>query len=400
MTKGSRRIKMFSWATGLAAFVLIVAAVFAPQPLDWSYSFSRTQKKPFGNFLLFESLADLFSEQEIETAWTRPDLFLENDVPENTNFIYINGRIDMKDEASRKLLNVVSEGNQVFIATEHLYGKIADTLEVDYKPEVMSRENLFRADSLGFRFTNPDLKSTLGYWYPNWMTRFYFEEYDSTRTTVLGYDHKGDVNFLRVTHGKGCFYLHSNPLAFTNYHLLSRNNAEYIFKALSYLPVRRTVWDEYYKPGSQNQEGLFDYVLNNASLQMAWYIVVFGIVVLLVFGSRRKQRPIPVIEKPVNTSLSFVDTVARLYDSRQDHLNIARKRYTYFLEFLRTRYFINTNNSESRVISEVSRKAGIPERSVASLFKMGNKLWTVDQITREDLEQFNQQIEFFYNNCR
>ncbi len=400
MKHATRRKKMFSWASGLAALALIVAAVFAPRPLDWSYSFSRNKEIPFGNYLLFESLNGLFPGQTIETAWTRPQDFLDNEVPRNTNFIYINGRIDMKEDASLKLLDVVSNGNHVFIATEHLYGKLADTLKIAYKPDVMGGDNFFRFDSLGFRFTNPELRSSPGYWYPKWMTGYYFSKYDSTRTKVLGYDHKGEVNFIRVKHGDGAFLLHSNPLAFTNYHLLSRNNGEYVFKALSYLPVQRTVWDEYYKPSSRNQEGFFDYVLNRTSLRIAWYIVVFGIIVLMVFGTRRKQRPIPFFPKPVNTSLSFVDTVARLYYSRHDHLNIARKRYTYFLEFLRSRYYLNTNSGESRVISEVSRKSGVPERSVAALFKMGNKLGRVRQITQEDLEQFNSQIEFFYNNCR
>lgn len=400
MTNAFRRKKIFSWATGMAALVLIIAAMFAPQPLDWSYSFSRNAEKPFGNYLLFESLPDLFPGEEIETAWTPPDVFLEDEVPQNSNFIFINGRIDMKEDASLKLLDAAAKGNHVFIATEHLYGKLADTLKVDYKPDVSKGGNFFGADSLGFRFTNPELRSSPGHWYPRWMTRYYFEKYDSTRTKVLGYDHKGEVNFIQVKHGDGSFYLHSNPLAFTNYHLLSRNNGEYIFKALSYLPVQTTVWDEYYKPGSRVQEGLFDYVLNHASLRIAWYIIIFGIIVLMVFGTRRKQRPIPIIQKPVNTSLSFVDTVARLYYSRHDHLNIARKRYTYFLEFLRSRYYINTNSGESKMISEVSRKSGVPERSVAALFKMGNKLGRVTQITREDLEQFNRQIEFFYNNCR
>lgn len=126
----------------------------------------------------------------------------------------------------------------------------------------------------------------------------------------------------------------------------------------------------------------------------------FGVLVLFIFGARRRQRSIPVIARPENTSLSFIDTMARLYYSRHDHLDIATKRYTYFLEFLRARYYINTGADESRVISEVARKSGVSERSVAALFKMGNKLERLRQISQEDLEQFNRQIEFFYNNCR
>ncbi len=400
MSKPSNPGRVFTWVVGVAFLLLIVSVVFAPRPVDWSYSFSHKDEIPFGTYLVHEALPSLFPEQELKTCWVSPDLYQEGENDESVNFIFINGRISLEEKDALALLNSVEKGNHVFIAAEHVFGPLADTLKLDYKPDLKPGNAFYRADSVGFHFANKKLRNGNGHWYPQWMTRFYFAEYDSLRTTVLGHDHKGDTNFIRVKHGNGSFYFNSNPLAFTNYHLLSRNNSEYIFKALSYLPVQTTVWDEYYKPRSTHHEGLFDYVLHNTSLQLAWYVLLFGILVLLVLGSRRKQRPVSVWKKPVNTSLSFVDTMARLYYSKGDHLDIARKRYTYFLEFLRSRYYINISSDRSRLISDVAKKADISERSVAALFKMGDKLNKVNYISGEDLEQFNRQVEFFYNNCR
>jgi hypothetical protein len=401
MKKGSaeRRGKLFTWLVGIGLILLIVGAVFAPCPLDWSYSFSKNDKIAFGNYLVYQSLPSLFPDKEIVVSWTSPSSFLNEKIPLNTNFVYINGRIDIKPADAEALLKVASAGNHIFIAAEKVSGLLADTFKLNYKPEFAAGSNFHNRDSVGFHFANSRLRSGFGYWYPQWMSRFYFSKYDSARTTVLGHDHKGDTNFIRVKQGDGYFYFHSNPLAFTNYHLLSGNKWEYIFKAFSYLPDRPTVWDEYYKPGASQQKGLFDFVLNNRALRLAWYVLFFGVIVLLVFGARRKQRPIPVLKKMENTSLSFIDTVARLYYRRHDHLDIARKRFTYFLEFLRSRYYVNTAAKDSKVISEVSGKSGVSERSVAALFKMGNKLEKLRQISQEDLEQFNRQIEFFYNNC-
>lgn len=400
MMKSSKRGKVLTWMVGVGLLLLVIAAILAPRPIDWSYTFSKDKKIPFGNYLLYETLPVLFPEQELITSWTSPASFLDEKTPLNTNFIYINRRIKVEESDAEKLMESVSAGNHVFIAAEHVYGVLADTFKMKYEPQLLPGQTFYDADSVGFHFTNPKLHSGFGYWYQRWMTRYYFTGYDSTRTTVLGHDHEGDTNFIRVKQGDGYFYFHSNPLAFTNYHLLSGNHSEYIFKALSYLPVQATVWDEFYKPASKHHEGLFDYVLNHRSLRIAWYILFAGTLVLMVFGSRRKQRPVPILKRPKNTSLSFIDTVARLYYRRHDHLDIARKRFTYFLEFLRSRYYINTAAGESRVISEVSQKAGVSERSVAAVFKMGNKLGQLKQISQEDLEQFNRQIEFFYNNCR
>ncbi len=395
---GQKRI--FIWIVSVGMVGLIIAAIFAPKPIDWSYSFSKTKKIPFGNFLVFESLPTLFPGQEIVTSWSSPVHFLEEKIPLNTNFIIIDGKVNINPKNSEELIDVADAGNHVFVAAEQISGLLADTFDLGFRPEGIARGSIFMSDSVGFNFTDDQLKSDIGYWYPKWMTRFHISRFDTSRTTILGVDDQGFTNFIRIKQGKGSFYFHSNPLAFTNYHLLSRNNSEYIFRALSYLPRQATVWDEYYKPGTTMKQGLFDFVLNNPSLRIAWYILFAGVILLLVVGSRRKQRPIPVVSPPGNSSLNFVDTVSRLYFSRHDHLDVARKRFTYFLEFLRSKYYVNTAGDESRVISEISKKSGIPERSVVALFKMGNKLGKVRMISQEDLEQFNRQIEFFYNNCR
>jgi hypothetical protein len=400
MMQSKKKGRGLTWILGIALALLVIAAIFAPRPLNWNYSFSKNDEIPFGTYLVYESLDSLFPREDIVTSWTKPKNFLDEKIPLKTNFIYLNGRIKLEDEDTRELIKVASAGNHIFIGAEQVYGLLADTFKLKYEPDIVPGAGFYNTDSVGFHFANRKLKSGFGYWYPRWMTKFYFTRYDSARTTVLGHDHEGNTNFIRVKEGDGYFYFNANPLAFTNYHLLSRNNSEYIFKALSYLPDRPTVWDEFYKPGTRHQEGLFDYVLDHRALRIAWYIILFGVLVLFIFGARRRQRPIPVISRPENTSLSFIDTMARLYYSRHDHLDIAAKRYTYFLEFLRTRYYINTGADESRVISEVSRKSGVSERSVAALFKMGNKLERLRQISQEDLEQFNRQIEFFYNNCR
>jgi hypothetical protein len=400
MKQLSRKEKILTQLVGVVFLLLVLAAIFAPPSLDWSYSFSRNDEIPFGNELVFESLPELFPGEEIITSWTSPHLFLEEKIPLNTNFIYINGRINAKPSDVDVLLDAAKAGNHIFMASEVVYGVLADTFKLEYKPELWEDLDFFSSDSVGFYFANKKLNNGFGYWYPKWMTRFYFSRYDTSRVTVLGYDDKGKTNFIKVKFGNGYFYFHSNPLAFTNYHFLSRNNYEYISKALSYLPVQATVWDEYYKPGHMHVEGLFDYVLENGSLQMAWYIILIGVLALFAFGSKRVQRPIPEIKTPENSSLTFIETIAKLYYHRQDHLDIAKKRFTYFLEFLRTKYFINTSLETSRVIGEVSQKSGVSERTVAALFQMGNRLQELRRISQEDLEQFNRQIDFFYNNCQ
>jgi hypothetical protein len=70
---------------------------------------------------------------------------------------------------------------------------------------------------------------------------------DSVYTTVLGYhqfENKRRINFVKIQHGDGFFYLHTQPFVFTNYNLLKSGNATYAAHALSYLPDWDIIWDD------------------------------------------------------------------------------------------------------------------------------------------------------------
>ena len=73
---------------------------------------------------------------------------------------------------------------------------------------------------------------------------------------MLGYDEKGRPNFIHLHAGKGNLYVHLEPLAFSNYFILHKNNIDYYENALSVISpdVTKVVWDEYYlnKRSSEN----------------------------------------------------------------------------------------------------------------------------------------------------
>ena len=392
--------RLLTWLLAAALGVLVLAALLAPRPVDWRYSFSKDDEVPFGDALVFKALPALFPDNKVMTAWSEPTDFLEDKIPLQTNFIFINQKMNPSSEVVHQLLEVAAAGNHIFVAAESVSGLLADTFRLVTHSDPRGIERFSGTDSVGFNFANHRLKTVVGYWYPRWMTSHYFTRYDSARTTVLGHDHKGKTNFIRVKMGEGAFYFNCNPVAFTNYHLLSANNSDYIFKALSYLPEQSVVWDEHYKPGRRKALGVFNYVLENPSLRLAWYVIIFAVMVYFIFGSKRQQRAVPLVQKPENTTLSFAESVARLYFNRQDHLDIARKRFTYFLDFLRSHYYIDTGGDLQKIIAETAKKSGIRERTVAALFKVADNLKRVRYISAEDLEHFNRQIEFFYNNCR
>jgi hypothetical protein len=123
-------------------------------------------------------------------------------------------------------------------------------------------------------------------------------------------------------------YLHTVPVAFTNYFLLKDNNAEYISKVFSYLPAKPSAlfgmniisWVE------AGRVHPLRVILTKPALKWAWYTALIGMIIFVIFHAKRRQRIIPVITPPANDSKEFVETVSRVYLNQKHHKNMRRKR--------------------------------------------------------------------------
>lgn len=380
--------------------VLILAFViaYAPRPIDWSLSYSNKDTKPFGSKLLFDLLPVLMHEHEISTSHGQLSSFVGDSIPHQHNFIFINTKVSF-DKNDRKVTEqLLSKGNNIFIAAQQYDDVFLDSLNI--KIELATDTLLIQSDSTGLKLANRKLKNSLGYWYSTKINNNYFTSYDTLQTTVLGINSKGKTNFIRTKQGDGWLYLHLNPIAFTNYCLLDKDNYTYAFKCLSYLPEAPTLWDEHYKIGMERPKTALSYIFDNMPLRIAYYLLWLGMLLFLVFESARRQRMIPIIKPPENSTVNFVETIGRLYFSRKNHLDIATKKYTYLKEFIRSRYYLNTSSSSEDFHQHLAEKSGIPLRSIRQLFEMGENLAKMKKLSEADLEQFNRKIEYFYEQCQ
>ena len=116
----------------------------------------------------------------------------------------------------------------------------------------------------------------------------YITSLDTLNSTILGQvsiekDRNTNThpNYIKTTFGEnnGAFYLHSNPYAFTNYHLLN-GNEDYTATVLSYLPKQQIIWDNYNKSGRKVIRSPLRYILTNPPLKWALYVSLFGLICL------------------------------------------------------------------------------------------------------------------------
>ncbi len=392
----------------------ILVEIYKPKPVDWTPTFSNKDKIPYGCELLYKVLPNIFPNQKISDE--KVPIFSKKrtvKLPPKSNYLYVFSYFRVDSLSLVKLLDYVQKGNSVFIASENFFG-LDDTLHF----QTSYVKDLAINDSASINFINPTIRKLSDYKYQNQAADTYFDIKDSTKNrklfTILGKNSKGFPNFIRVNFGKGMFFLNSVPMAFTNFYMVKNDNADYAFKALSYLPEQPIFWDEYVnkmsigksvksisksreaKGQEDVQESPFKFIVSQPALKWAYFITLSALLIYLIFEGKRRQRIIPIMEIPKNTSLQFVETIGSLYYNQKDHKTIAEKKITHFLAYIRTKFYLKTTEIDQEFKSDLSNKSGISNEEINALFDYIYFVQNSDNITENQLITLNEHIENFY----
>ena len=367
---------------------------YRPKPIDWNPTYTNKDKIPFGSKVLFDLLPDVMNQQPVKSLRLPVYNHLsDSTLPARSNYIFICHTLKLTGFDRKKLLDYARRGNTVFLSAYEFPDSLATLLgfRADLKTPTL------RDTTLGMNFTNPELKNRVDYHFRHDDGRNFLVTTKATTTTVLGRNARNEPIFLKIQYGKGAFYIHNLPLAFTNFYVLDSSTADYAYKALSYLPAQPTYWDEYQKLGrfDEDEQSLLRYILTQPPLTWAYYLTVVGLLLYVIFVGKRTQRVIPVVEPLKNTSLAFVQNVGRLYFQRADHGNLAQKKIQYFLAYVREQFGLNTSIPDEEFKQTLARKSGVPEQDVHDIFRQ--IAFSQQQIMSEyDLLRLNELIENFY----
>ena len=316
-------------------------------------------------------------------------------------YIAVGKSLDLDSANMQALLQYVAKGNEFFISANGIDTRLLDSLglkrsshQEDYNDSLpLKRDTYVRmADTVSF---GPRLHGF--YYYP---FSGMFSAYDQRTTTVLGLNQHGEPNYVVVRYGKGKFYFHLAPETFTNYFLLTADNNQYYSQVLSYLNKDATevLWGDIYRFRPQDDFSAFAIFWKNPPLKYALVVTCALMLFYIAFGSKRKRQLIPVLPVNSNASLSFVRTIGNLYLQKKDNRNIAVKKITYFLEFVRSRHLMNTQNLNPEFVLTLSRKTGVPESRVQQLVNMTDYLNNTDAITDHELFEINNLVDEYYKN--
>ena len=373
--------------------ILFLFLLLSPKEINWSYSFSKDDKIPYGNFVTFKAISEIFDEGILsvdEPVYN--SIGTESD--SGMNYIFINDNFSPDKLDIQTLLEFIKKGNNVFIAAGYFNQSFRDSFNIKTSLSYIGK------DTLQINFCNPGLKKNQNYKFKKVPFDNYFTSFNDSNSVVLGLNNSDQADFIKLNIGEGNLYLNLVPLAFTNYNILDTANSDYIFKAMSYLPPENfTYWDEYYKTGKAMVRTPLLFVLSTDSLAWAYYISMAIIIVYIIFEGKRKQRIIPVIKPLSNTTLQFVETIGKLYFQKKDHKNIAMKKINYFLDQLRNNYYIKGKTFNDEELHLISEKSKVSLTKLRATFNFINNIEMKNKISEDELKNLNNLIESFYNSA-
>ena len=406
----------------LVLFVLFcLLQVNLPKKFVWSPTFSHVDKQPLGCFVFDSVLTQSLPNGYHVTKKTFFQLDQEH-AKEKISVLMVVDQQNLKQLDVKYLCNIARRGGKVMVVASGSFddGRNADTVVVDELErtfKVRIEDGLYfslRGILSGLKAHDNDMYDTI-YWnnretmYAAQSYRMFYNMVGGTlfvdsvpkvkrlayTLSTAGYDYKLDSlyvgDFTRfdtivdekerieridtfaikkvpaavsVPYGKGEVIFVSSPLLFTNYGMLEGNTSVYIFRLMSYLadlPVYRT--EAYVKTDAMlvAEQSPFREFIKRPPLRWALYLALLGVVLFMIFTARRRQRVIPIISKPANRSLEFIQLIGTLYYQRKDHVDLVRKKFKLFAEELRKTAGVDISdvNTDDREYLLLAEKTGM-----------------------------------------
>jgi len=357
-----------------------------------------------GGYIAYHYLNSLFNFGVTDVI-DKPFSKLRYEINYNKSlYIIVAKAVFMSKDDLESMMNYVSNGNTLFISAEYIDEKLIDTLGTKVSFDfsaffAQSEYDMEKKDTwLSLAHDAKAGKQKYGFFFVPFNNKVI--SYDTSVTQELGYNESNDANFIAIDHGQGKFILHIGPAAFSNYFLLSGNNKEYLEKTFSYFKAETSsvYWDNFYRLRRSSDEdfSIFNFFKRYPPLYYAFLLTLAALLIFIAFGGKRRQRFVPERIPNNNTTISYTETIGRLYLQKKDNRNIALKMFTYFLDHVRTSYYLNTQSLNNEFSEALSRKSGVPETRVKHLLQLMDDTDRSENISDVSLLELHNLIQEYF----
>ena len=370
-------------------------------PVNWTRTFDSKDTLPYGTYILRQELHSIFPDSDISNISKITSAHFDEIQYEyrTDHYIFVYDELLLDDATWEKILDYVNKGGSAFISNSMEIPVFKNTLGVEIAAFPFDAKK--HAVSLSVKSPKKENKFV----FEKGIGTSYFSKFKEETTEVLGYmeyNGKREPNFIKVYYGEGSLLLHTEPIAFTNYHMLKKNHYQYVVDVFSYMENENIMWDNHRmfrrQSGERNDGGFFNglsYIMKHESLRWAFFLTVCLGLLYLLFNSKRRQKAIPILNPYPNYTLDFAKTLSELYRYNSDHTAMVKYKINYFLEQLRLHYHITSKETEKDFSELLSAKSGVDIQTCKKLVLTIDIFKSKSYLDREDFFKLQTLIESF-----
>lgn len=394
MFKGNKK---YYFVLGTILLVVVVLQYLQPKPINWKRSYNRNDKIPFGCYAIFGLLKNFAADVKVNKVTTYE---LNESKPGTGNaLIVVNENLEMSALDTRSLLLFIEKGNTVVLSANQFGRVLEDTLHLEtaynYYFSTGPLDSMLKKPAFEIKYVQPNNNLKNKYKYPAVATESYFTKFDTATYRIVAVNKAQKPVILSKKTGKGKLIVCSLPDVFGNLFIVDHQNRYFTYTLLSMLNTKTIIWDEFYKPYKIREKGLFQFIFESDPLYMAYCIFILTLIVFMVFEMKRRQRSIPVIDPPKNTTLEFIDVVSHVYFNSSNHKYIAGEAIHYFYFDIRRKFGVNTTMINADFYTTMHRLSGVAFEEVKNLFTYCENIKNAPLLTQNDLLELNNRINKF-----
>jgi hypothetical protein len=371
----------------------------------WNHTYEVEGEDPYDMKVLYGLLENQFELEKFDER-VEKELSDKPETAKGTSYLYVGKEAKYTEDEAWHLKEYVKAGGVAFIITENINDSLAEILlygeDCSGLENWRGRNKAVAKEKVYASFKHPlinDHYYEFEYLYENYARAHYwrfippnaFCDSDETQPEYRDYplaalgtfvdkEEKEYVNFVRMEVGDGYFYFHTNPVMFSNLYLIDTAGVEYANNVFAHIQTDQLYWDRESasrppKEGEKREDkqqiaakSPLEYIFSQPALRWSWYLFMSLGLIYVIFGAKRRQRKIPILETNRNTSLEFVETIGRLYFQQQDHKGIIKKQMHLFLAHLRQRYNLVIRDLDDKLIHRVAVRSKVDKEIINDIF--------------------------------
>lgn len=341
---------------------------------NWEADLSLNNKNPYGlyafreltiangRFTEFNEISDYKVFDSITQLDSSMMMFIGMD------FMLTNAEID-------NLLESVQYGNDVFLSSEKMPSYLIDQLFKEhpftYFPTTKAPHKFDKKVFNMYYFYESDTLTEI--W--DMFEPKKLDNYTNVLSTIYG-----RPNYIEIEHGLGKVFIHLNPLVFTNVQVLNKDGKSYLKEVLSTLNQPKIQWLNFanYEPkpysdsstNFENNQSLLSELFKHPAFRWGFILAIFGVILYLLFRSKRRRPIIPAVEDNKNTGFSYVDTLAGIYYNKEQGDKILKIMRRNFYSAVYDHFYIDlAKREDSKPLISLSKKSNVALDEIVSLIK-------------------------------